>query len=273
MLEIRSCVTISLVEQARGGPFVFHDDFEAGCQQAAEIGFDAVELFAPGPDKISMTDVRASVEKHGLELAAVGTGAGMILHGHSLSDIEDARRAIACGFVRSMIDYGAKMGVPAIIGSMQGKFGGDDTYEAGRARLAQSLESLGNHAARHSVPLLFEFLNRYESNLSNTVTDAIELIESQGSDNIKILADLFHMNIEEADMAQAIRDGGSHIGHVHFADSNRNAIGFGHSEIQSVAAALKDIGYTGYASAEVFPKPDSYEAAKQAKASFDKYFG
>ena len=273
MSEIKSCVTISLVEQARGGPFVFHDDFEVGCVHAAEIGFDAVELFAPDPNAISMDEVRATVEKHGLLLAAVGTGAGKVIQDLTISDIDDAKRAAGCNFVRSMIDYGAEMNVPAIIGSMQGNAEGDDTVEAARARLATSLEELGNYAASKGVPLLFEPLNRYESNLSNTVGDAIELIESQTSTNVKVLPDMFHMNIEEVDMADAIRDAGAYVGHIHFADSNRSAVGMGHSEVQSVADALKEIGYKGFISAEVFAKPNSIEAAKQTKASFDHYFG
>ncbi len=56
---IRSAVTISLVEQARGGPFVFWDDVEAGIRKAAELGFDAVELFAPGPDAVSVERIRS----------------------------------------------------------------------------------------------------------------------------------------------------------------------------------------------------------------------
>jgi sugar phosphate isomerase/epimerase len=266
-------VTISLVAEARGGPFVFWDDFEAGCAKAAEIGFDAVELFAPGPDFISVDEVLGSVERHGLELAAVGTGAGMVLHGLSISDLDDGRRGFACDFVRSMIDFGAEMGVPAIVGSMQGKADGADTVEAARGRLAESLESLGGHAASKSVALLFEPLNRYESNLSNTLGDAVELIESAGSGNVKILADLFHANIEEADIAQAIRDAGDLIGHVHFADTNRCAMGMGHLDMGPIADALREIGYSGYVSAEVFAKPDSIGAAEQTKRSFDEYFG
>lgn len=273
MSEIKSCVTISLVEEARGGPFVFWDDFEAGCAKAAALGFDAVELFAPGPDFISMDAVRVSVEKHGLELAAVGTGAGMVIHGLSLSDLDEGKRGAACDFVRSMIDFGAEMGAPAIIGSMQGKAAGDDTVEAARGRLAESLGSLGEHAAGKGVALLFEPLNRYESNLSNTLADGGELIAASGSGNVKLMADLFHMNIEEVDVAGSIRDAGDRIGHVHFADTNRSAIGMGHLDVRPVADALRAIGYAGYISAEVFAKPDSAGAAAQTKTSFDHYFG
>ena len=50
---MKSAVTISLVTEAKGGPFVFWDDLPAACCQAAELGYDAVELFAPGPEAVS----------------------------------------------------------------------------------------------------------------------------------------------------------------------------------------------------------------------------
>ena len=65
------------------------------------------------------------------------------------------------------------------------------------------------------------------------------------------------MNIEESDVAQAIIDAGKHTGHVHYADSNRSAMGMGHTDPAPIIAALKQVGYSGYLSAEVFPKPDA----------------
>jgi sugar phosphate isomerase/epimerase len=69
-------------------------------------------------------------------------------------------------------------------------------------------------------------------------------------------------------MADAIRQAGKSIGHVHFADSNRMAVGLGHLDVPPVIAALREIGYTGYLSAEVFSKPDAMKAAQQTIDSF-----
>jgi sugar phosphate isomerase/epimerase len=87
-----------------------------------------------------------------------------------------------------------------------------------------------------------------------------------------LLCDLFHMNIEEPDIAAALRLAGNKVGHVHFADSNRWAVGNGHTDIAPVAAALRDIGYTGYLSGEILPLPDSDSAAKKTIESFRKFF-
>jgi sugar phosphate isomerase/epimerase len=89
---------------------------------------------------------------------------------------------------------------------------------------------------------------------------------------MKLLCDLFHMNLEEADLAAALRLAGPRLGHVHFADSNRRAIGLGHTDVAPIAAALKDIGYAGYVSAEVLPLPDATTTARQTMASFRQWF-
>ena len=81
---------------------------------------------------------------------------------------------------------------------------------------------------------------------------------------MKLLADLFHMNIEEADIAGTIRGAGEAIGHVHFVDSNRHAPGMGHTCFEPVIEALRDIGYRGCLSVEALPLPDAETAAKTA---------
>ena len=84
---------------------------------------------------------------------------------------------------------------------------------------------------------------------------------------VRLLCDLFHMQIEEADPAATLVACGELGGHVHWADSNRRAVGFGHADMPSVVAALRRIGYRGHLSAEVFPLPTPLEAARQSVES------
>ena len=171
-----------------------------------------------------------------------------------------------------MIDYGGPFGAPAIIGSMQGRWGGEIDKSAALGLLGEALVELGGHAKQYGIPLVYEPLNRYETNLVCTMADGATLLAGLGDANTKLLADLFHMNIEEADIAQGIRDGGSHIGHVHFVDSHRQPAGTGHMDYTPIAAALAEIGYDGYASAEAFPLPDPDEAARLTIESFKQHF-
>lgn len=265
---MKSAVTISLVKEARGGPFVFWDDLAAGCRTAAELGFDAVEVFAPSPTAVNRDELRDLLNRHHLSLAAVGTGAGMVLHKLSLTSPDAQQRQQARDFIRGMIDFGGQFAAPAIIGSMQGRWGGDVSREVALEWLAEALNDLGQHARQYRVPLIYEPLNRYETNLICAVGDGVALLNSLTTRNVKLLADLFHMNIEESDIAAAIRAGADHIGHVHFVDSNRRPAGLGHTDFRPIIAALREIGYDRYLSAEALPYPDPLSAARQTIVAF-----
>ena len=269
---IRSAVTVSLVPEARGAPFVFWDDLSAACRKAAELGFDAIEIFAPSPDAVDVLALREQLKELNLDVAAVGTGAGMVVHGLSLTDPDANQRRQARAFIREIIDFGAGFQAPAIIGSMQGKWSGALDKAAALDLLREALNELGAHAGKQGVTLIYEPLNRYETNLVNTVAQGVDLMKSLSTDSVKLLADLFHMNIEETNLADAIRAGEGFIGHVHFVDSNRRATGMGHMDLAPVAVALGEIGYDRYASAEAFPYPDSETAARRTIEAFQQCF-
>ncbi len=269
---IKSAITVSLVAEARGGPFVFWDGLAAAFQRSAELGFDAVEIFAPGPEAVDPVELQGLIDQHALKVAAVGTGAGMVKHGLSLTDPDPAKRQAARDFVRQMIEFGGRFDAPAIIGSMQGKWGGALTREAALELLAEALNELGPQAEKFGVPLIYEPLNRYETNLIKTMADGAGYLRSLKTKNVKLLADLFHMNIEEANLAEALRTAAGDIGHVHFVDSNRQAAGLGHMDYPPIVAALKEINYAGYLSAEAFPVPDADTAAVKTIEAFNKFF-
>ncbi len=269
---IRSAVTVSLVSEAKGGPFVFWDDLAGACRQAAELGYHAVEIFAPAPDAIPAAQLKPLLQQTGLAVAAVGTGAGWVKHRLSLTSPDESIRRRAIDFIGSMIDFGGTYGAPAIIGSMQGRHGDGVTPEQARDWLRSALDELGEAARRYQTPLIYEPLNRYETNLVNTQQTGVELLQSLQTDNVRLLADLFHMQIEEVDVAQAILAGGRLIGHVHFVDSNRRPVGCGHMSYGAIVSALHEIGYTGYVSAEAFPWPDSRTAAEQTQRAYRYWF-
>jgi sugar phosphate isomerase/epimerase len=260
---VKSAVTVCLAAEARQGPFVYHEGLEDGCRAAAERGFDAVELFPGSPADVADPDVRRLTKAHGLGLAAVGTGAGFVKHGLHLVHPDATVRQRAREFIRAMIDAAGSLGAPAIIGSMQGRTGADLPRPRAIGMLAEALGDLGAHAARHGQVLLYEPLNRYETDLFNRQGEAVAFLEAASLIHVKLLCDLFHMNIEEADVAGTLAACGRHVGHVHWADSNRHAMGFGHTEPAPIVAALRAIGYEGYVSAEVFPLPTADEAARR----------
>ena len=267
---MRSAVTVSLVPETKSGPFVFSDGLEDAFLHAAELGFDAVEIFPRSGPELDADLVSTLVKRHDLSVAAVGTGAGWVVNKLTLTHRDPAVRKQAREFVRTIIDAAARWNAPAIIGSMQGRW--DDAVPRNEALgyLADAIDDLGAHAARHGVPLLYEPLNRYETNLFNRLDDTAAWLEGRGARNVRILADLFHMGIEESNSPAALRATGARIGHVHFADSNRRAVGMGQAAVGLAVDALKEIGYAGYLSAEIFPLPEPFAAAAQTISAFKK---
>lgn len=265
---MKSCITISLVEEARGGPFVLWDGLEKSIAFAGELGYDAVEIFAPGTDVIEPESLRKMLDSAGLKLAALGTGAGWVKHKLQLADPDAGRREQARAFVRDIIDCAGQFGASAIIGSMQGPSGHTGDAEEARGYLREALEDGGAHAAKYNVPLIYEPLNRYETRQCCTVEDGVKLLESLNTDNVRLLCDLFHMCIEESDIAEALVHGGKWVGHIHFVDSNRRPVGLGHMQYGRIIEALRAINYQGYLCAEAFPYPDPHEAARQTMRAF-----
>ncbi|HEY3969191.1 MAG TPA: sugar phosphate isomerase/epimerase family protein [Planctomycetaceae bacterium] len=269
---IRSAVTVSLVNESRGGPFVFWHDLPAACRTAKSLGFDAVEVFPPAPDAVDPKLLRQLLDENGLALAAVGTGAGWVRQKLHLCLPDTAARHKAREYIRAIIDFAGPFGAPAIIGSMQGRHGDEVDHPTALQLLAEALEDLGEHARQYNVPLIFEPINRYETNLINSIDSGVKLISALSTKNVRLLADLFHMNIEEVDSAAALRAGGALIGHVHFVDSNRRPAGMGHIDYTPIVAALEAIEYDHFASAEALPYPDPDAAARQTIHTFRKYF-
>lgn len=265
---MKSCITISLVEEARGGPFVLWDGLEKSIAFAGELGYDAVEIFSPGVEAIDADALGKMLDKAGLRLAALGTGAGWVKHQLQLADPDAGKREQARAFIRTIIDMAGSFGAFAIIGSMQGPSGHTGDAATARQYLAEALEDGGQHAAQYNVPLIYEPLNRYETKQCCTVEDGVALLESLSTENVRLLCDLFHMNIEEADIADALRLGGKWIGHIHFVDSNRRPVGCGHMQYGRIIQALRDIDYQGYLCAEAFPYPDPHEAARQTMRAY-----
>jgi len=269
---IKSCVTISLVRSLSGGPWIYWDELEISIPKAKSAGFDAVELFTASADAVNPDALARLLDEHNIKLAAVGTGAGRVLHGLHLVSADKEIRRRARDFISAMIGFGARFGAPAIIGSMQGCLEETVEREQALAWLAEGLDEVGAKAAACGVNLIFEPLNRYETDLINRLADGVELIKSLSCSNVFLLADLFHMNIEEESIAGTIREVGDYIGYVHFVDSNRRAAGMGHIDLAEAAQALSEIGFDGYASAEALPYPDSDKAAAQTIAAFRKFF-
>lgn len=271
-MPIRAAITVCLVPEARHGPFVLHGPLATSLEKAAAFGFHGVEIFPTHADDLDGHELRELLRLHRLELAAVGTGAGWLRRKLSLTDPDAHLRMMARDFVAAIIDFAGGFGAPAIIGSMQGKVADDVDRSQALNWLHEELDQLGPRAHALGVPLLYEPLNRYETNLFNSVEEVPPFLQTLRTGNIRLLCDLFHMNIEEQDLSSALRKAGPWLGHVHLADSNRRAMGLGHISMGPIAETLAAMDYQGYVSAEVLPLPDPETAARQTISTFHQFF-
>jgi len=270
-MKIKSAVTISLVPSLYGGPWIYWDALEISIPKAKASGFDAVELFTASADAVNPDTLSSLLHTYNIDLSAVGTGAGKVIHQLSLISPDESIRRKAIDFISDMIDFSGPFGAPVIIGSIQGNLEKGITRDRAISWLAEGLEELGQKAAVYGVKLIYEILNRYETDLINRLSKGVDLIKSLESKNVTLLADLFHMNIEEDSLPDAIQDAGNYIGYIHFVDSNRRPAGMGHTDMNKVAQALREISYEGYMSAEAFPYPDPDRAAEQTIKTFKEF--
>jgi len=240
---------------------VVRESLEDALRILHDIGFDGVEISILDPP--DPAELRGVTGKYGLEVPALSTGLNYIHYGLSLTSPDPARREKA---VERLIEIGrlgeALGGAGVIIGLMRGRLsegvGRDEAYRL----LVENTRRVAEGCARYGVDVFFEPLNRYETELVNTVEEGLRLLEDVGADNLYLLLDTFHMNIEEPVIEDSIRAARGRIGHFHVADSNRLAPGMGHLDFASILHALWDTGYRRYLSAEIIVKPDLEAAAR-----------
>lgn len=133
------------------------------------------------------------------------------------------------------------------------------------------IEALRECASENEeVNLALEPINRYESDLINTVGAGLNLLEKIQMENIGLLLDTFHMNIEEPSITESLASAKGRLFHVHIADSNRWFPGAGHIDFKAIVDVLDQINYHGFLSAEILPLPDPDTAATSTLAHFRK---
>lgn len=243
-------------------PLLFAGRLDEGLDAAARLGCDGVELNILDPAEVEGEALVRAVRARGLGVCTLATGQAFGRHGLSLASGDAEVRRGALDRLKAHGRLAARLGSGVTVGLIRGMLGaGEAERNEGRRRIVDGLGELCSWAAPLGVTIYLEPLNRYECDNINTITGALEVTGAVGAGNVKVLADTFHMNIEEADMAAALRSAGARLGYVHLADSNRRAPGMGHTDFGPLVAALREVGYGGYVSAEVLPAPDDETAA------------
>ena len=263
-LMIKTCLALSPTP-ANFAPLLFAGNLNAGMQAAAELGFDGVEFNLLDSEQLDQGEILKEVRDLKLEVAAFGTGQSYFQDNLSLADTRAKVQNRVRERLRGHIRFASKLGAKVILGSIRGKLDtqSKESQEAGYRIAVDAVRELATYANQFDVLLVIEPINRYETNFLNTIQETLAFINAVGHPNVGLLADTFHMNIEEPSMSDSLKSGRNLLRHVHFADSNRYAPGMGHIDFAELIRSLKEMGYNGYASGEIIPVPDSYVAAKR----------
>jgi sugar phosphate isomerase/epimerase len=167
---------------------------------------------------------------------------------------------------KSHIPFAAQTGAAIIIGLLRGIVRPGVDHAQAMDWLVAALQECCAAAQHHGVRIALEPITRYETTLINNLAQGLDLLERVGAENMGLMPDSFHMNIEEPDIEESIRACGDRIFHFHVADSNRWYPGAGHLDFRSILKALYATGYEGYVSGEFMPLPDADTSAQKGIA-------
>jgi len=230
------------------------ESLEEKFEFARSVGFDGIELGAHGDGKFAArADELAKARDAGVVMPSA-----VVAVGHFIGDFDEDNRRSAIDDVKELLSTLPAAGAAGIVmpngfavfSRVLPPFSPPRPDAESRRLLVEALQELGEHAAANGVQVFLEPLNRYEDYLVNTLADAVSIVEEVGSPGVSVIADTFHMSIEETDIAAAIRSAGAHIQHVQLGDSDRLEPGHGHYDWPATLSALEEIGYEGWLAME-----------------------
>jgi D-psicose/D-tagatose/L-ribulose 3-epimerase len=218
------------------------EPIETTITRLAHCGYDAIEI-AGEPEQYDTKHVSGLLKDAGLTCWGSVT---LMLAERDLLAKDEAQRAASVKYVKDCITMTKELGgeeitiVPSTVGKVKPQGAPDEEW----GWAVQSLKQCYEHGKKEGVRLALEPLNRFETYFLSRHDQALLLAEAVGPD-CGICLDVFHMNIEEKDMYDAIRKSASRLVDFHVADNNRMACGMGACDWGKILGTLKSIGYNG----------------------------
>jgi len=243
--------------------FVVFRGFEESIEKAADMGYDGVELALKSADEINPVQLSGILSRTHMHISCISTGQVFADKGLMFTDPDKEKRAEVTKIFKEFIDLAEEHGQLVNIGRVRGRIGSDG-QEAAEERFIEVARELCEYAQAKKVTLILEPVNRYEINFINSVSEGVELMKKVDMPNMKLMPDVFHMNIEDVAIGPELERNMDFIEYIHLADSNRLAPGQGHTDFNAIFQHLKRAGYKGWVSIEILPEPDPDTAARQA---------
>jgi len=211
-----------------------------------EMGFDIVEVCVEDPDLLTAEAVRQAAQATGLQVSVCGAFGPA----RDVSHEDPGQRELGLRYLRCCTDLAMAVGSPIVAGPMYSATGKARLLppaqrDQQRAWAAESLRQAADYAGERGIRLAIEPLNRFETDLVNTVEQGLELCDRTGRPNVGLMLDTFHMNIEEKSFTDAIKLAAGRLFHMQVAENDRGTPGSGHVPWAEVFSALDAVGYGG----------------------------
>jgi sugar phosphate isomerase/epimerase len=243
--------------------FVVFRGIETSIKKAASMGYEGVELALKCAEEMDRDLLSRWLGDSDMKVSCISTGLVFADLGLMFTDPDREKRTKVREVFKNIIDLAQEFGQMVNVGRVRGQIGSRSKEEAEELFIEMARE-LCEYAADKGVTLILEPVNRYEIDFVNSVQEGVELMKKVGMSNMKLMPDVFHMNIEDKTIGSELARHIDYIAYVHLADSNRLAPGWGHTDFDNIISNLKQAGYKGWLSVEILPKPDADTAARQA---------
>jgi sugar phosphate isomerase/epimerase len=263
-LAVKFGIAVSTVDALPSAFVVFRDDLCRVVDRCAALGYDGVELALRSASQVDVPAVRRRLAATGLEIPCISSGQVFAADGLYFTHPDESVRRTAVDRIVGMIRLAAELGAKVNTGRVRGIIPEGESAATAAGRYLDCLHQCADVAEPLGVELIVEPVNRYEVNFINNCAEGLEIVRRARRASVKLMPDLFHMNIEDPSFRESIEAARDHITYVHVADSNRLAPGWGHMPFAEIFGSLSDIGYRGYLTAEILPLPDPDSAAQQA---------
>ncbi len=219
----------------------------------AALGFDAVELPLEDLSLLDAKRLRQLLDDHGLTASVCG----VFGPGRDLSHADPAVRSATLEYLKQALDFAAVVGGSAVCGPLYSEVGKrrplpDAERSAEWQRAVEGVRAACELADQRAVDIAIEPINRFETDMVNTVERAVQLARDVAHPRARVMIDSFHLTIEEADLEQAIRAAGDRLCHVQVSENHRGIPGTGLTPWSAFRRGLEAVGYDGLVVIESF---------------------
>jgi D-psicose/D-tagatose/L-ribulose 3-epimerase len=219
------------------------DEAEFAISSTRDAGFDLLEIPMFDPSNFDAADTIARLDATGLSASfTLGLTFDNDINSEDVTSVTRGRDVLLEALAAVQPTGTSYLG-GVIFGAMD-KYPGPAT-QTGRRNSAAVIKELAQEAAKDDITIGLEFVNRYESNLLNTVEQTLAYMDIVDEPNVVVHADIYHMNIEENGFRTPILLAGDRLGYVHIGESNRGYLGTGTIDFDEFFGALADIDYSG----------------------------